>query len=100
MDCKESDTSEQLSLHFTQEMQVSSLSREDALEKGTATQFGILAWEIPRTEQPGGLVHGVAKESDTTQQLNNNTIFKYYHEQIRDRQVISLHKLVDQPYSG
>ena len=43
-------------------MQVQSLGREDALEEGMATHSNILAWEIPWTEQPGGLtVHGVAK---------------------------------------
>ena len=26
-----------------------------------ATHFGILAWRIPWTEEPGGSVHGVAK---------------------------------------
>ena len=32
-----------------------------------AIHSSILAWEIPRTEEPGGLtVHGVAKESDMT----------------------------------
>ena len=28
---------------------------EDPLEKETATHFSILAWEIPWTEEPGGL---------------------------------------------
>ena len=37
-----------------QETQVKSLSREDALEKGMAIN-PILAWRIPRTEEPGGL---------------------------------------------
>ena len=32
-----------------------SLSQKDLLEKGMATQFSILAWEIPWTEEPGGL---------------------------------------------
>ena len=35
-----------------QENGVRSLSREDALEKGMATHFGILAWRIPWTEEP------------------------------------------------
>ena len=49
-----------------QETRVQSLRREDPLEKGMATHSSILAWEIPWTEEPGGLqVHGVAK-SDTT----------------------------------
>ena len=38
-----------------QEMQVQSLSREDPLEKGKATHSSLLAWRIPRTEEPGGL---------------------------------------------
>ena len=31
------------------------LGWEDLLEKEMATHFSILAWEIPRTEKPGGL---------------------------------------------
>ena len=31
------------------------LGREDPLEEGMATHFSILAWRIPRTEEPGGL---------------------------------------------
>ena len=45
-----------------QEMQVNFLGREDPLEKEMATHFSILAWEIPWTEEPGGLKSmGVAK---------------------------------------
>ena len=32
-----------------------SLVREDPLEKGRATHSSILAWEIPWTEEAGGL---------------------------------------------
>ena len=39
----------------TWETQVRSLSQEDPLEKETATHSSILAWEIPWTEEPGGL---------------------------------------------
>ena len=28
---------------------------EDPLEEGMATHFSIVAWRIPRTEEPGGL---------------------------------------------
>ena len=35
-----------------QETWVQSLGREDPLEKGMATQVSLLAWIIPRTEQP------------------------------------------------
>ena len=38
-----------------QETQVQSLSREDLLEKETATHSSILAWKIPWMEEPGGL---------------------------------------------
>ena len=38
-----------------QEMQVQSLGREDPLEEGMATHSSILAWRIPRTEEPGEL---------------------------------------------
>ena len=34
---------------------VLSLGWEDPLEKGMATHSSILAWEIPWTEEPGGL---------------------------------------------
>ena len=34
---------------------VPSLGWEDPLEKGMATDSGILAWRIPWTEEPGGL---------------------------------------------
>ena len=46
-----------------QEMRVQFLGREDPLEKDMATHSSILAWRIPWTEEPGGLlvVHGVAK---------------------------------------
>ena len=39
----------------TQETQVQSLGREDALEEGKATLSSILAWRTPWTEEPGGL---------------------------------------------
>ena len=39
-----------------QETQVRSLGREDLQEKGMATHFSILAWRIPWTEEPGGLL--------------------------------------------
>ena len=49
----------------TQEIQVQSLSREDPLEEEVATYSSILAWEIPWTEEPGGLQSG--KEWDVTE---------------------------------
>ena len=38
-----------------QETQVQSLGQKDPLEKERATHSSILAWEIPWTEEPGGL---------------------------------------------
>ena len=45
-----------------QETWVWSLGWEDPLEKETATHSSILAWRVPWTEEPGGLVYGVATE--------------------------------------
>ena len=39
---------------------------EDPLEKEMATHFSIPAWEIPWTEEPGGLQSTGSQESDTT----------------------------------
>jgi len=36
-------------------MQVRSQGQEDPLEKEMATRSSVLAWEIPWTEEPGGL---------------------------------------------
>ena len=38
-----------------QETQVQSLGQEGRQEEEMATHSSILAWEIPRTEGPGGL---------------------------------------------
>ena len=43
------------SLPAAQETRVQSLGREDLLEKEMATHSSILAWKIPRTEDPGRL---------------------------------------------
>ena len=39
----------------TEEMQVRSLHWEDPLEEKMATPSSILAWKMPRTEEPGRL---------------------------------------------
>ena len=49
-----------------QEIWVQSLGWKDALEKGMATHSSILAWEIPWTEEPGGLQSRDLQESDRT----------------------------------
>ena len=43
------------SLPATRETQVQSLDQEDPLEMGMATHCSILAWEVPWTEELGGL---------------------------------------------
>ena len=68
---KESDTTERLYFHFQSwasqvaqtvnclpamwETWVRSLGQEDPLAKEMATHSSALAWETPRTEEPGGL---------------------------------------------
>ena len=47
-------------------MQVQSLGQEDPLGQGPATHSSILAWRIPRTEEPGRLQSSGLKESDRT----------------------------------
>ena len=49
-----------------QETWIQSLGREDPLEKEMATHSSILAWKIPRTEEPGGL------ESMGSQRVRHN----------------------------
>ena len=52
-----------------QETQVRPLGQEDPLEKERATHCSILAWEIPRTEEPGRLQSLGLQKSQT--QLSN-----------------------------
>ena len=44
-----------------QEMQVQSIGQEDPLEKEMVTDSRVHAWEIPVTEEPGGLQSRVAR---------------------------------------
>ena len=53
-----------------QEILVWSLGQEDPLEKEMATYSSILAWEMPWTEEPGGL-QSMGSQSRT--RLNNYT---------------------------
>ena len=47
-----------------QETMVRALGWEDPLEKEMATHSSILAWEIPWTEEPGGLQFMGSQELD------------------------------------
>ena len=49
-----------------QETQVRSQDGKDPLEKEMATHSTMLAWEIPWTEEPGGLQSLGSQQSDTT----------------------------------
>ena len=55
---------------------VQSLVQKDLLEKETATHFSILAWEIPWTEEPGGLqsteLHKVGHHLLVSEQITGN----------------------------
>ena len=46
-------------------MPVQSLGWEDTLEEEMASHSSILAWSIPRTEEPSGLQSVGSQESDT-----------------------------------
>ena len=43
------------SMQEMQEIRIRSMGQEDPLEDEMATHSSILAWEIPWTEEPGGL---------------------------------------------
>ena len=58
-----------------QEVKVQSLGWEDTVEKEMATHSSILAWEIPLTEEPGGLQSMGSQESDMTERLNRRHIY-------------------------
>ena len=49
-----------------QETQIRFLDQEDPLEKEIATHSSILAWRIPRTEEPDRLQSMGSQESDMT----------------------------------
>ena len=69
----------------TQETKVRSLGWRDSLEKEMATHSSILAWEIPWTEEPGGLQsmgsESVGQDLGTKQQqqveYTVRIVFKY-----------------------
>ena len=53
-----------------QETQVRSLGGGDPLEEEMATHSSLLAWRIPRTEEPGGYSPRGRKESDISYATN------------------------------
>ena len=65
----------------TQETWVQSLGGEDPLEEEMATHSSILAWEIPRTEEPGGL------QSMGSQRVEHNLVTE---QQAMDKSMLKL----------
>ena len=61
----------------TQETQVQSLGPEDPLKKEMATHSSIPAWEIPWTEEPGGLQTTGSQKSRTRLSEYTTTATKY-----------------------
>ena len=58
------------------ETQVQSLSQEDPLEKGIATQSSILAWRIPWTEDLGRL-QSMGSQRVRQVWVTNTNVFKW-----------------------
>ena len=59
-----------------------------------ATHSSILAWRIPWTEEPGGLVHGVAKSRTGLNQLSANTQALVF-DCLKLNAVLTSHKLCE-----
>ena len=66
------------------ETQVRSWGWEDPLEEGMVTHSSILAWRIPRTEEPGGYSSWGRKESDMTESLTHTHTHtpNFYHKNV------------------
>ena len=64
------------------ETQVQSLGWENPLEKEMATHSSILAWKIPRLEEPWGLQCMGSQKLDTTEWLNSRRNFISYFSQL------------------
>ena len=75
-----------------QETWVRSLGREDPLEEEVATHSSILAWEIPWTEEPGGLQSMGLQELDMTERLNHH----HHHLNILLQILITLQVLLEE----
>ena len=59
-----------------QETQVRSLGQEDPLEEEMATPSSILAWEMPRTEEPDGPQSMGSLRVSTTERLHFHALEK------------------------
>ena len=60
-------------MQYSQETEVRSLGKEDALEKEMASRSSILAWKISRTEETCGLQSMGSQRAVTTESLSTHT---------------------------
>ena len=65
-------------LPAVQKTQIQSLGRENPLEEEVATHPSILAWEIPWTEEPGGLQSSGSQGAghDSVTKHHSRTVFR------------------------
>ena len=72
----------------SEKMKVRSLGREDLLEEGMATHPNILAWRIPRTEEPGRLrsivLQRVSHDSSDLAHTHHTCKLAIGHHYLRD----------------
>ena len=61
-----------------QETQVQSLGLKDPLEKGMAIQSSVLAWRIPRTEEPGG-IQSMGPQKNSTKTKTYFSGYRFIH---------------------
>ena len=66
-----------LPMQETQEMRARFLGRDGLLEEEMATHSSILAWEIPWTDDPGGL-HSMGSQTQLSTHNNLNFSLRYY----------------------
>ena len=67
-----------------QETRVQPLGWEDPLEEGIATHSSILAWRIPRTEEPGRLQSMGLQRVRNDLATNTFTFFSFPHAHLSD----------------
>ena len=72
----------------TRETWAGSLSREDCPRGGNAIHSSILAWEIPWTEEPGGL------QSIGAQRVGHDLVIEHMHERYGKQKICVLPELI------
>ena len=74
------------------ETRVQALGQDDPLEKEMAPHSSTFAWEMPWTEEPGGLQSMGLQELDMTQWLNHHHVFLNTENKEHDRYLHSHHR--------